>query len=231
MQRKISRKRLLPAFRVDMSELGLLWTRLIGLFDKPEEVRSTMTVELPGETLDFDSFEELRDYPGLPATLSKFSLGIAAVGYGDGHNQRRIMLESNPLLESLPEIYASGESEAWCAGAIETVLSFVQPHKLWYSPVVSAPAGRILYALLMFVMGASIFFPKDYKIPLVFLYGLGAFALTLAMLYFGRRRLFPVCEISVRQKTGFVRNHIGELSLLVALISAVFTGIGLLTAK
>ena len=55
--------------------------------------------------------------------------------------------------------------------------------------------------------------------------------LTLAVLYFARSSLLPTASIIITQEDSFIRRHIGELSLTVALASAILTVVGILSGK
>ena len=140
MKREVSRKRTLPAFRLDAAELELLWQQLLKLFDGTKSVYAQLTIELSGEKIEFDDVAELKGYERLPSRLKNFSLWFHQ---GDS----RISIGSSSLLGSRPEVRASGNTEAWCAGAVETVATFVDRHRVWYHWFLIAPIGW-LFALL-----------------------------------------------------------------------------------
>ena len=53
----------------------------------------------------------------------------------------------------------------------------------------------------------------------------------LLLLYFKKSSLLPSASIIITQEDSFLRRHIGELSLLVAIASAVLTVIGMVNGK
>jgi hypothetical protein len=53
----------------------------------------------------------------------------------------------------------------------------------------------------------------------------------LLLLYFKKSSLLPSSSIIITQEDSFLRRHIGELSLLVAIASAVLTVIGMVNGK
>ena len=228
MKREVKRQRVLPAFKVDIADLGLLWQRCVALFTEGNRLHSTLTLELPGETLKFSSMEELAAADGLPAKVLKFSLWMSE---GDRH----VSLRSSSLLWSRPEVSASGETEAWCAGAVETVYAFLANHKATYSWFIAAPLGWMLvlfaYVTPLGLALASKYVQPELRIPLAAAYGWGALIVVLSLLFFARARLFPMTVLTLREEQGFLRRHVAELSLFVAVVSAVLSIIGWFVAK
>ena len=55
--------------------------------------------------------------------------------------------------------------------------------------------------------------------------------ITLGILYLVRGKLLPSSTLVVTQEEGFIRRHVGELSLLVAILSAILTVVGWFFAK
>src|SRR3990172_2996886 len=141
MKREVSRKKVLPAFRIDVAELGLLRERLVALFKDPSSVHCSLTLELPSETLRFDTFEELKNHQGLPSTVTNFSLWLMEGG-------RHITIETVGIIGSKPQVRVEGESDAWCAGAVETAFIFFTQHKAPYNWFIAAPIGWLLVLLI-----------------------------------------------------------------------------------
>lgn len=224
MKREISRKKSLPAFRIDIVELGLLWERLVGLFNDPSKVHCSLTFELPSETLKFDSIEEVKNHQGLPSMVTNFSLWMM-------EGERHISIRTVGFINSKPQVSVSGESEAWCAGAVETAFAFFTQHKAPYNWFISAPIGWLLVLLTYGAGFASSFFAKDAKVPLPALVGWLCLVLTFTFLYVLRAKLFPRAALSIRDVDGFFHRHTAELSLLVAVLTAVLTVIGWFVAK
>lgn len=224
MRREVSRTRRLPAFRLDLQELGLLWSRCIALFDPDLGARSFLSVELPGERLIFNSFDELASCQDLPRQFTTFTLRI----HGD---DEYVALAASRLASGRPEVTASGGSEAWCAGAIETVASFVKGHRAWYGWLVVAPLGLLSFlAVFVFPIAAALY--KDYTkaspvdVPLAAWFGWACLAIATVLVWVSRGRFFPSAAVIVREPAGYLRRYVGELSLLVAVISAVLSVVG-----
>jgi len=228
MKREVNRRRVLPAFQLDIQDLGLLWSRCIALFDAPEEVHASLTVELETETLKFSTFHELEEFSGLPDRVTKLSLWLSR---GDRH----ISIRSPSLIGTLCEVHAGGESEAWCAGAVETVFAFISNHRASYGWFVTAPLGWILVALvygLPFVLFlAQKFVTANLQISQASAYAWSALVASITLLYLSRNRLFPLTVLEVRESRGFVRRNVAELGLAVAVVSLVLTVIGWFVSK
>ena len=224
MKRVITRERRLPAFSLGIGELETLWARLVALFEDPERVYISFEITLSSEKFEFKSLDELKQYSGLQGSVTNFSLWF-------GQADRHISLRSSRIFSSRPQVSATGETEAWCAGAVETAYSFLLANKLWYSWFVTAPLGWVVLLCACAPAVSSFLFPKV-KSPSVptFLAWLGITA-TLAILYISKDRLLPASVLVITQKDGFLRRHAAELSLIVAIASLVLTVIGWFAAK
>ena len=224
MKREVRRERALPAFSVGIGELEVLYRRLIDQFDNPEDVYVIIELTLPSESLEFRSIEELRQYSDLRGRITKFRLWFSQGG-------RHVSIRSSSLLGSRPEVSASAETEAWCAGAIETVSSFIQSNRLWYHWFVSAPIGWIFFIFANIPTIARLLLSKGQSLEKPVFVGWLAVTITLGILYFARAKLLPSSVIVVTREEDFIRRNAAELSLLVAIVSAVLTVIGWFLGK
>jgi hypothetical protein len=122
MQRQVERKRQLPAFTLSLGELEVLWSRVIERFDASADVYASITINLPLETLSFSNPEELRQYSALPSVITNFRI------YFSDSLRRNISISSglSSSWQTRYSVRAAAESEAWCAGAVETVASFLK---------------------------------------------------------------------------------------------------------
>lgn len=218
MKREVERERKISAFSIEVGELEALWWRLVALFENPENVYGSIDIALPTEKLEFKDIEELKQYPGLKGKVTNFSLWLSKDG-------RRVFIRSSSRFNSQAVVRATGETEAWCAGAIETVHSFLQSYKVWYHWFVSAPIGWILILLANIPSIAMLVLPKDAIGKTVFI-GWLATLITLAFLYVFRGKLFPAAALRITDEESFVRRHSAELGLIIALLSAVLTVVG-----
>lgn len=226
MKREVERKQTLPAFSVTVRQLGVLISRLLALFEEQDKVSITIRVVLKNEKLSFDSIEELAAYQGLSGRITDFSVWVSH--YSSGH---RIWISSRSMFDSRSAVSAEAESEAWCAGAIETVHSFVQTHRLWYHWFVIAPIGWLLFVLGNAPIVAFQFMPKGAVIDKAIVSAWLAIVVTLFVLWIGKGRLLPASILRVTEDEGFIRRHTSELSLLIALASAILTIAGWFVGK
>ncbi|MEP6933764.1 MAG: hypothetical protein ABI988_07495 [Nitrospirota bacterium] len=218
MKRDVERKRTLPAFSLGIGELEALWERLVVLFEDPGKVHGQIEITLPMETLKFDNLEELKRYARLRGRITNFWILFS-------QNSRRISIRSRSGIFSPgpPEVSASAESEAWCAGAVETVYSFLQSYKVWYHLFISAPLGWIIFMFANALSVASLFFPHDTIYRKHVLLPWLTIILALTILYVAKGRLLPSSTLRISEEEGFIRSHVGELSLIVGLIGIALT--------
>lgn len=216
MKRDVERQRKLPAFSIGIGELEVLWEHMLVLFEKPNEVHGQIEITLPTETLKFDNPEELKRYTQLRGRITNFWIYVS-------QGSRRIHIRSRSgIFHSDPTaVSATAENEAWCAGAADTVYSFLQSHKVWYHWLVSAPLGWITMFLMNAPGIALLSFPREtvYQKPIVASWL--TITLALVILYVTRGKLLPSATLRISEDEGFIRRHVGELSLIVALISLV----------
>lgn len=228
MKREVTRRRALPAFQLDIPDLGLLWSRCCGLFDAPDKVRGILTFEFRTETLEFSSLAELEEFQGLPDRITKLSLRLY-------HGDRRVSINSPLLFGAQCEVSAGGESEAWCAGAVESVFAFIANHRTAYSWFVAAPLGWILllvtYGLPIATLMVRHFVAQESQVPPAVGYTWASVVGVLTLLYLSRRSLFPAAVLKVRETRGFVRRNVAELSLLVAVASLAIAILGWIFRK
>lgn len=209
VRREVSRKRVLPTFRIDVAELQLLWDRLFDLFAEKDKVYGSITVELGNEKFDCEHPSDLLACSDLPATVKNFSLHLS-------HGGRRVTIGANSFVAARPEVKATGDTEAWCAGAVETTVAFLDRHRVWYHWFLVAPVGWLLLLCTYGVMFGYMFVPKDFKLPTTVAVGWVTLTVVLLVLFFSRAKLLPVCSLEVRSEPSFLRRYAGELTLIVA---------------
>lgn len=224
MKREVRRERKLPAFSIGVGELEVLSQRLMALFDETPAVYVSININLKGENLSFDSVSDVVGYSGNLTKISDFRIYFSQ---GD----RSVSIRSTLLFGRLPEVYASADSEAWCAGALETVYSFLSAYRLWYGWFLSAPLGWVLFALVNVPNVAQIVMKRDQFVPKIVVAGWVAMTLVLGVLYVFSSKILPSSVIVFKRTESFMRRHVGELSLVVAIISAALTIVGWFVAK
>ena len=224
MKREVEREQKLPSFRIGVAELEVLFDRLLALFPEPEDVHCSIDITLKSEKLEFESVAELKRYESLKGEITKFSLWLSR---GD----KRISLRSSGVFGGRGAISAKADSEAWCAGALETASSFLQSHRLWYHWFISSPLGWVLSAFAYIPTLSMAFLPKGTVIEKPVVFAWVAITATLAVLYVARSRLLPASVLVFSKEEGFIQRNAAQLSLLIAVISAVLTVVGWYVCK
>lgn len=224
MKREVRRERVLPAFSIGIGELEVLCKRLTEQFENPDDVYVRIYITLPSESLEFKGVEELKKYPALRGRIMKFRLLFS-------QGERHVSIRSSSFLGAWPEVSATADTEAWCAGAIETVAAFIQSNKVWYHWFVSAPIGWILFIFANIPNIALLFLPQGQSLDKPVFVGWLVIIISLTTLYFFRGRLLPSSIIVITREDSFVRRNAAELSLLVAIASAVLTIVGWFVGK
>ena len=217
MKREYERERNLPSFQLALVDLE----RLLAHMDQViggQGVDHRIDVRLPGKNFSFESVAEARESRELPARLKLFYVRAYRE---DRHIRLRRGLFSDPV-----EVSVTGESEAWCAGAVEVVYQFIKAHRVWYSWfrdwVLGAIVLLLTYVPLFFLTPLNNTFKEQ---PWFF----GAWIVALlvfAVLYFGRAILLPAGVLVISARESVVRRYMPELTLIMAALALVLTIIG-----
>lgn len=224
MKREVEREQKLPPFHIGIAELEVLFDRLLALFPEPSKVHCSIDLSLKSEKLKFDNVAEIKECNSLKGKITKFTLWLSQDG-------KRILILSSTLFGNRGTISAKAENEAWCAGAVETVTSFLQSHRPSFHWLISYPLGWTLTAFA-YIPGISMaLLPKGTVIDKGIAYSWIAITVSLAILYFARSSLLPVSVLVISEEEGFLRRNAAVLSLLIALISVVLTAISLFYSK
>ena len=225
MKREVSRDKYLPAFSLDLDDLELLLSRLLSLFSEDGSMYSSIQLQLKRETLEFKNVQEIREYNGLRGRITNFRFYLSQ---GD----KRISVRSGLILDSRPSVQTSSCNEAWCAGAVETVTSFIQPRREWYFWLYSWPITPILIVFGIILLLVKVLLPKAVHLQAMTYYSLLiSLNVALLFLFFLKSSLLPSASIIITQEDSFLRRHIRELGLLVAIAAVVLTVIGMVNGK
>jgi len=218
MNRHVERRRNLPAFSIGLGELEVLWNRVIAVFGTGEPVQASIDISLRSEQLEFNTLDELRNYSELKGRVTKFSLHFF-------QGRRILNVFSGSLVNPVPSVFAKGETEAWSAGAVETVYSFLQSHRLWYHWFVSWPMVMFIF-VLTWVPLADTLVPASPALPRSVAIAWSSTLMVISVLYLARAILLPSSILRITNEESFFRRHVAELSLVLALLSAVLTVVG-----
>lgn len=212
MKREVEREIRLPAFDLHVGELEQLWNKVIQLLDVKENIQASINLSLPSEKLQFNSVAELKDYGKIRGRVTNFSLKAS-------QNNRSICIKTGGLFNDIPTLKVEAESDVWCAGAVETVMSVIRENRVWYSWFIRALIN------LIFIILAIIPYVKSWLIPSLkptpFSLGLvwfSAFVL-FGFLSISKDKLLPSASLTFTSELGFIRRYGSELGLLLRVIS------------
>ena len=190
---------------------------MLTLFEAPDKVHGSIAITLPTETLNFDNLEELKRSTELRGRITNFWIFFS-------QESRRISIRADSGFFTVQtEVSARADNVAWCAGAVDTVYSFLQSHKVWYHWFVSAPLGWILFLFGTLPTIANLILPREtvYGKPVILTWL--TITLALAILLFTRGKLLPSSTLCISEDEGFIRRHVGELNLILMIIGIVVT--------
>jgi len=216
MKRQVEREVRLSAFALERGDLELLWERMLALFDSNGEqpIRASISLSIPSERLTFDSIEELNSYTALRGRIVRFSLRIQ-------QGNRSVFLSTGGVFFTTPTLKVDGDSDIWCAGAIEAVVHVVRNCRVWYFWLVNFPF-TIVFMVLAFSpwlkQGPFRAFP-EMPVPAL----LSWFVITTLFGYFAifKERLLPTASITLTRELGFIRRYSGELGLILGVLALI----------
>jgi hypothetical protein len=224
MQREVTRERTLPAFQIDTAALELLWQKIQPLFGSEKTMRSYMKIDLAGETLNVKHPSELRGNSDLPPTLTRFTLYFSE---GD----RSVRVSSQTSFADRPSVRASADNEAWCAGAVKTVVNFVQSRQPWYSWLASAPYGWMVIAANLPNIALMVTPALKQRLPSFAATAVMVVFFLFLLLFFVRARVFPAAVIRLSSNENFVRRYTPEITVGLTALGVVVAVIALFVAK
>lgn len=193
---------------------------MIAVFSPGDPAGAHINISLRTEALEFRTLDELRNYAELKGRVTKFSLHF--------YHGRRILNVFCPssLVNPVPYVFAQSQTEAWSAGAIEVVYSFLQSHRLWYHWFVSWKVATLISVLWLVPSAAVLLLPKSPAFPRWMVLAWLSTLMAFTVLHFAQAILLPSSVLRITNEENFLRRHVAELSLVLALLSAVLTVVG-----
>lgn len=199
---------------INDSEFAILYRKICACFEPREGMRSSLRVEMGNKSLNFDNIDDFQGYTELPDTITNFSLSIS-------QDDRGVSISRGILFDHF-SVYASGDSEAWPAGVVETILATLSPHRTWYHWLNRVPS--VILAPIM-TIGAlfpwasiSPFSSKNPPVSMARISVSVTFLALFVMFSSFRNKLFPSGMIVVRETESWIkRNGTVLLAILTAL--------------
>lgn len=226
MEKEVKREKVIPAFSINIDELDILWGKIESLFDPQDKIYSSLDIIFPKEKLTFENIKELRSYQELKGKIFRFSLHVS-------NNNKRVSLWNSDfsLNDSRATVYASGDSEHWCAGAVDTVYSYLQSYKLWYHWLVVTPFGILLMVLFCVPILLIKTQNQSELIKSWFVFGWSAFLVPLALVFLFKNKILPAAILNFSNDENLLRRYSPEIIAVCAILSVILMVIGFLVSK
>ena len=154
MQREIRRHARLPSFRIALSDLKLVWSRLELLFGGVPNTTIWIDVEFEYEKFIVGSVDELVStcFP------SHKSTNFTRHCHSSEHS---LHLYTSLHAGVAPRLVVTSGSEVWAAGAREVVLTVINQNKVWHHWL----SPNFLASLLLIGIALSVFSLAIVKAP------------------------------------------------------------------
>ena len=123
MERTVQRKITLPAFSLTKSELESFISTIQEIFTK-ETIKASIDVELKNESLKFNNFTDFINFDHQHDKYLKFSIRAY-----DWDSNESIYISTGTFNHHKSYVRAEANNEAWCAGALETIMCFINRRK------------------------------------------------------------------------------------------------------
>jgi hypothetical protein len=223
MKREVENEQRLPAFALTAPELELLWERLIELFEPAKPLRSRLHLTLPNEKLQFDGMHEVKSYGRVRGRVTQFEIEFS-------QESKSISVRSaDPIFRPTATVKVRADSDVWCAGAINTVQTVVQPNRTWYWWFVNWPFLLTFFILSMVPwlsswLGLLTFKHAPPRVALAWF----SVVLLLGFLALTKEKLLPAAALTFTDEPNFVRRYGAEISLVLGVISIILAIVALI---
>ena len=225
MKREIRREVRLTSFSIGIPELALLWTRLDPLFAYGEQTSFYVDIEFDEEKLTVESLEELNSAVFPVAKSTDFTLHCHGAG-------QSLHLYAGPHAGYQPKLIITSDSEVWLAGAKEVVLTVVNQNRVWHHWLRPRLLGGLfLLGMVVSVIGIAYLQARNLEIGRPLVAGIAGTLLALGWLSVARTRLLPMATLRLSAHEAFWRRYFVELTLALALLSALLTAYGIFGPK
>lgn len=214
MKREVEREVRLPAFALVMGEFELLFQRMVDVFADSKPTQQKISLSVPNESLQFESVLELREYKELRGRITNFSISMSC-------GAKSINVRSGGFFSSAPVLKVQGDSDLWCASAIEAVAMVINRNRAWYWWLMRLPFTFLfLIASMLPYLVNSIYSKEVTFSPAVSLAWLST-VLTLGFIAFTHEKLLPQAAIVVTNDLGFLRRYGAEIGLVLGVFSFI----------
>jgi len=221
MERKISRKRDLPSFSMDLAQFESLYNKIIAkLSPGSKTILTSIVITLPSEEITFDNIDELKAFTDLPSKITKLSLMIIS-------GLESIYIYSSPLGKYI--VRASSNNEVWCVGIVEMVVSIAVLNKKFYSGVnkIDSFNSMLFMIVTSMIIGVSVqLYKPDFTINF---YALISFLFTICLMNYVKGKYLPFFVLEVNKSDNIFKRYSVEFMTVSTIFIAIGTLIIMLT--
>jgi hypothetical protein len=214
MKREVERELRLPAFALQTGELELLWKRMSEVLDGKETVTRSISLSIPRESLEFDSIEDLKDYPELRGRITNFSISLSS-------GPQKIVIKSGGFFSNVPVLKIRGESDLWCASAIEAVIPVINRNRTWYWWLLRLPFTLLFFIGSFLPYGLDWLLSREVKFSSPIALAWFSTVITLGFITVTHEKLLPEASIVITNDLGFIRRYGAEIGLAFGVISFI----------
>lgn len=229
MKRSVRKQRKVDAFSLNLYELEKLCTVLqkefrVPPYPVPQSDNISISIELkfPGETLEFDSVDDIRSNK-LPYKKSKeFSIRM----YSRAHSfeaSKHLILSSGEPSGFDASVTSTCDNEEWCVSVNEVLVFHLRRHRVWYYWIIPSLRWFVTTMLLGF---CGAFFAvtsfSEISSPLSQIVAFATFFIIFIPLSFLRRSILSPGTITIEQKHYDIK-IIKTISILIGSLAAVIT--------
>jgi hypothetical protein len=214
MKREVEKEVRLPAFSLQMGELELLYKRMSEVFADTQPTRRSIALSIPNESLQFDSVEEIKGYSELRGRITNFSISMSC-------GAQSITVKSGGFFSNTPILKVQGESDLWCASAVEAVSMVINRNKTWYWWLVRLPFTLLFFLAAMMPYALNWILSKEVKFSPAVSFAWFSTVMTLGFVTFTREKLLPQAAIVITNDLGFLRRYGAEIGLALGVLSFV----------
>lgn len=214
MIREHKRETTLPAFSLDLAELDTLWTKMLNLFESPDCVYGSIKVVQPLETLTFSKVSEIKQELNVGDRIVNFEIF-------QSQKDRNVFIRRGILLGDSYYVRAWGDSDSWCAGAVDVISRYAQSKRTWYSWIPKIPLLKCINGCNVLAFILLIIIPRNaHNFSILLLLWLSTLTVVI-LLFIVQAFVFHPAIVVANHQESFIKRHATVLGFLLPLIIAI----------
>lgn len=219
MKRSFSKQRKIDAFSLNLDELERLCTVLQKEFREGDNVSTSIELKFSGETLEFDSVDDIRKNKPAYKKSKEFSIRMySRTNFSE--EGKHLTLSSSGALGSDASVASTCDNEEWCVSVNEVLVSHMRRHRVWYYWII--PSFRWFLAIVLLSLCGAFFaltaFPEISK-SLSQIVVMGTFFIIIVPLSFVKGPILSPGTIVIEQR----HYDIKTIGILIGCLAAIVT--------